>query len=57
MVNNIATLRGKAKERTQPPLHYGYGFRQPAVTDEDTQFNLNLYGRIHPNIFHCTVSV
>lgn len=57
MVNNVVTLRGKSKERGRPVARYGFGFRQPAVSEEDIQHNLDLYARIHPNSFHCSVSI
>lgn len=55
MVNNIATMRGKAKECVQAPCRFGYGFRQPTVSQADIECNLDLYGSIHTNSFHCTV--
>ncbi|CAE6461738.1 unnamed protein product [Rhizoctonia solani] len=53
MVNNIATLRGKIKERLREFVASVCGFEQ-SVTDRDIiQQNLDTFNKIHPNTFHC----
>ncbi|KAF8598913.1 hypothetical protein BDV93DRAFT_512069 [Ceratobasidium sp. AG-I] len=54
MVNNLATLRGRVKDRMRPVIQEGYGFRPFAVSQEDIQYNRELYARLTPNNFHCT---
>ena len=57
MVNNLASLRGRVKEYLRPVIVTGYGFRRFAVSQEDIQFNRDLYAVPYPNNFHCTVRV
>ncbi|KAF8598796.1 hypothetical protein BDV93DRAFT_526511 [Ceratobasidium sp. AG-I] len=54
MVNNLASLRGRVKEYLRVVIVTGYGFRQFAVSQEDIQFNRDLYATLCPNNFHCT---
>ncbi|KAG8733362.1 hypothetical protein FRC10_000287 [Ceratobasidium sp. 414] len=54
MVNYIATLRGKLKERVRPIIGPSRGFNQCVATQQDIQDNLDLFHELHPNSFHCT---
>ncbi|KAG9079828.1 hypothetical protein FRC06_007423, partial [Ceratobasidium sp. 370] len=54
MVNYIATLRGKIKERVRPVLSHVEGFDHCVATQEDIQTNLDLFHELYPNSFHCT---
>ncbi|KAF8594584.1 hypothetical protein BDV93DRAFT_565269, partial [Ceratobasidium sp. AG-I] len=54
MVNNLASLRGRVKEYLRPVIVTGYGFKRFAVSQEDIQFNRDLYATLCPNNFHCT---
>ncbi|KAG9094155.1 hypothetical protein FRC06_011110 [Ceratobasidium sp. 370] len=54
MVNYLATLRGKLKERVRPIVGPSRGFNQCVATQQDIQDNLDLFHELHPNSFHCT---
>ncbi|KAG8685288.1 hypothetical protein FRC08_013209 [Ceratobasidium sp. 394] len=54
MVNYIATLRGKLKERVRPIVGPSQGFNHCIATQQDIQNNLDLFHELHPNSFHCT---
>ncbi|QRV92933.1 hypothetical protein RhiJN_20951 [Ceratobasidium sp. AG-Ba] len=54
MVNYIATLRGKIKDRVRPVIEQYFGFDPHVVTQEDIQRNLDIFHEIYPNSFHCT---
>lgn len=53
MVNSIATMRGKVKERIRPFAATAAGFEQRPANQEVIQENLRRYHLIHPNSFHC----
>jgi hypothetical protein len=56
MVNSIATLRGRVKERLRPFTTDAARFRQN-LTDQCTiQENLERFNLIYPNNFHCKVT-
>lgn len=57
MVNSIATLRGKVKERMRPFTAHAAGFEQRQTNQEVIQENLNRFNLLHPNNFHCKVSL
>ncbi|KAG8722633.1 hypothetical protein FRC09_005936 [Ceratobasidium sp. 395] len=53
MVNNLATLRGKAKEVTRPFAAESGGFQQNLTDQQVIQDNLNRFNLLYPNNFHC----
>ncbi|CAE6429977.1 unnamed protein product [Rhizoctonia solani] len=53
MVNNIATLRGKVKERLREFVAVVTGFQQNLSNQRVIQQNLDLFNRVYPNTFHC----
>ncbi|QRV76878.1 Formin-like protein 20 [Ceratobasidium sp. AG-Ba] len=53
LVNYLATLRGKVKERLRPVIAEIHGLQQRIATQEDVQHNLDAYHQAHPNSFHC----
>ncbi|KAG9084998.1 hypothetical protein FRC06_003774, partial [Ceratobasidium sp. 370] len=55
MVNYLATLRGKMKERVRPIVGPLRGFNHCVATQQDIQDNLDLFHELHPNSFHCTM--
>jgi hypothetical protein len=57
MVNNIATLRGKAKERLREFVAKVSGLQQRLRDQNVIQENLNRFNEIYPNSFHCAVSI
>ncbi|KAG8721716.1 hypothetical protein FRC08_010852 [Ceratobasidium sp. 394] len=54
MVNYLATLRGKVKERIRPIVSSSRGFNHCVATQQDIQDNLDLFHEVYPNSFHCT---
>ncbi|QRV91330.1 hypothetical protein RhiJN_19348 [Ceratobasidium sp. AG-Ba] len=54
MVNYIATLRGKVKEKIRAIIEIVYEFDGRVVTQDDIWSNLDRFNEIHPNTFHCT---
>ncbi|QRV72595.1 hypothetical protein RhiJN_14949 [Ceratobasidium sp. AG-Ba] len=54
MVNYIATLRGKVKEKVRMIVEIVYEFDGRIVTQQDIEANLDRFNEIHPNTFHCT---
>ncbi|QRV79822.1 hypothetical protein RhiJN_07837 [Ceratobasidium sp. AG-Ba] len=54
MVNYIATLRGKTKEKLRSIIEIVYEFDGRIVTQDDIWANLDRFNEIHPNTFHCT---
>ncbi|KAG8794670.1 hypothetical protein FRC12_022565 [Ceratobasidium sp. 428] len=54
MVNYLATLRGKVKDRLRSLIVHLHGFRQRIRTQADIQYNLDLFDQLYPNSFHCT---
>ncbi|QRV78996.1 hypothetical protein RhiJN_07011 [Ceratobasidium sp. AG-Ba] len=54
MVNYIATLRGKTKEKLRAIIEIVYEFDGSIVTQDDIWANLDRFNEIHPNTFHCT---
>jgi hypothetical protein len=38
-------------------IEHGLDFRRPALTPADVAHNLAIYKKVHPNSFHCTVSM
>lgn len=57
MVNNIATLRGKVKERVRPFVATAAGFEQRPTNQEVIQENRRKVNLLTPNNFHCLVSL
>ncbi|KAG8795239.1 hypothetical protein FRC12_016880 [Ceratobasidium sp. 428] len=53
MVNNLATLRGKAKELTRPFAADSGGFEHTMTNQQTIQNNLNRFNLLYPNNFHC----
>ncbi|KAG9121937.1 hypothetical protein FRC07_001886 [Ceratobasidium sp. 392] len=53
MVNNLATLRGKAKEFTRPFAADSGGFEHTMTNQQTIQNNLNRFNLLYPNNFHC----
>ncbi|KAF8594186.1 hypothetical protein BDV93DRAFT_179855 [Ceratobasidium sp. AG-I] len=53
MVNSIATLRGKVKERLRPFTAMVAGFQHCTTDQEVIQENLRKFNLIYPNSFHC----
>ncbi|KAG8690901.1 hypothetical protein FRC11_008261 [Ceratobasidium sp. 423] len=56
MVNNIATLRGKAKERLREFVARVSGFQQNLRDKNAIQNNINRFNELYPNSFHCRSS-
>jgi hypothetical protein len=56
MSNNIATLRGRVKERMREFAATVAGFRQKLANQQVIQENLNQFNEIYPNSFHCKVN-
>ncbi|KAG9091538.1 hypothetical protein FS749_016466, partial [Ceratobasidium sp. UAMH 11750] len=53
MVNNLATGRGRFKDPVRPLVQHTLKLIKPALTDEDVQYNLEIFFSVHPNTFHC----
>ncbi|KAF8596096.1 hypothetical protein BDV93DRAFT_563645 [Ceratobasidium sp. AG-I] len=53
MVNSIATLRSKVKERLHPFTASVAGFKQCTTNQAVIQDNLRKFNLIYPNSFHC----
>ncbi|KAF8600370.1 hypothetical protein BDV93DRAFT_510967 [Ceratobasidium sp. AG-I] len=53
MVNYLATLRCKVKERLRPIVAEVHGFTHRIANQQDIQDNLDRYSLVHPNTFHC----
>ncbi|KAF8595489.1 hypothetical protein BDV93DRAFT_564336 [Ceratobasidium sp. AG-I] len=53
MVNYLATLRGKVKERLRPIVAEVHGFKHRIAGEQDIQDNLDQYNLVYPNTFHC----
>ncbi|KAJ1299594.1 hypothetical protein OPQ81_012015 [Rhizoctonia solani] len=53
MVNNIATLRGKAKERLREFVTRVSGFQQNVQDQNAIQNNLKRFNELYPNSYHC----
>lgn len=53
MVNNIATLRGKVKERARPFTATAGGFQQSMNNQGTIHENLKRFSTLYPNNFHC----
>ncbi|QRW22141.1 hypothetical protein RhiXN_09728 [Rhizoctonia solani] len=53
MVNNIATLRGKTKERLRKFVESVCGFEQSLTNQNIIRKNLGIFNKIYPNTFHC----
>ncbi|KAG9101533.1 hypothetical protein FRC06_002951 [Ceratobasidium sp. 370] len=53
MVNYIATLRGKIKERLRPVAVEVHGFQHRITSQQDIEDNLDRFNLAHPNSFHC----
>ena len=56
MVNNIASLRGKVKERLRDFIARVHGFNQNLRKETEIIRNRDLFDSIYPNSFHCLVS-
>ncbi|KEP45196.1 hypothetical protein V565_304310, partial [Rhizoctonia solani 123E] len=56
LVNNIATLRGKAKERLRDFVTRVSGFFQNLLKQEQILKNLERFNELYPNSFHCKSS-
>ncbi|KDN46239.1 hypothetical protein RSAG8_04466, partial [Rhizoctonia solani AG-8 WAC10335] len=56
MVNNIATLRGKAKERLREFVARVSGFQQNLRDQNAIQHNLQRFNELYPNSYHCQSS-
>ncbi|KAG9094268.1 hypothetical protein FRC06_010997 [Ceratobasidium sp. 370] len=54
MVNYLATLRGKVKERLRALIAEIHTLRHRISSEEDIQHNLDAYNLAYPNSFHCT---
>ncbi|KAG8679717.1 hypothetical protein FRC08_016793 [Ceratobasidium sp. 394] len=52
LVNYIATLRGKAKDRLRPVVAHIHGFQHRIASQEDIQRNLDIFNLVYPNSFH-----
>lgn len=57
MVNNVASLRGRVKERVRSFVESEAGFKQDMKNQEVHQENLRRFNLRYPNSFHCKVSV
>ncbi|KAG9093018.1 hypothetical protein FS749_015245 [Ceratobasidium sp. UAMH 11750] len=53
LVNNIATVRGKARDRCCPFTITAAGFQQSLTNQQVIQENLRRFHLIYPNSFHC----
>ncbi|QRV99082.1 hypothetical protein RhiJN_27101 [Ceratobasidium sp. AG-Ba] len=53
LVNYLATLRGKVKERLRPVIAEIHGLQHRVATQQDVQDNLDAFHQAHPNSFHC----
>ncbi|CAE6370490.1 unnamed protein product [Rhizoctonia solani] len=56
MVNNIATLRGKVKERLREFVARVSGFQQNLRDQNAIQNNLQRFNELYPNSYHCRSS-
>ncbi|KAB5588225.1 Formin-like protein 20 [Ceratobasidium theobromae] len=56
MVNNLATLRGKVKERMREFVATVSGFHQRLRNQQIIQENLDRFNKLYPNSFHCQSS-
>ncbi|KAG8732417.1 hypothetical protein FRC11_013817 [Ceratobasidium sp. 423] len=56
LVNNIVTLRGKAKERLREFVARVSGFNQNLLKQEEILKNLACFNELYPNSFHCKSS-
>ncbi|KAF8760052.1 hypothetical protein RHS01_02173 [Rhizoctonia solani] len=54
LVNYLATLRGKSKDRLRPIIPNIHPFLHRIATPHDLQANIDVYNGLHPNGFHCT---
>ncbi|KAG9075915.1 hypothetical protein FS749_012356 [Ceratobasidium sp. UAMH 11750] len=54
MVNYLATLRGKVKDRLRPLAAFIHKFQHCVETQQDIQDNLDIFNLVYPNSFHCT---
>ncbi|KAF8602242.1 hypothetical protein BDV93DRAFT_509480 [Ceratobasidium sp. AG-I] len=57
MVNSVATMRGKVKERVRPFTATTAGFQQRQMNQQVIQENLNRFNEIYLNNFHCRTYV
>ncbi|KAG8721959.1 hypothetical protein FRC09_007072 [Ceratobasidium sp. 395] len=55
MVNNLATLRGRAKDFGRPFAAQTGRFEQSLTNQRTIQENLNRFNLLYPNNFHCRV--
>ncbi|CCO37226.1 hypothetical protein BN14_11380 [Rhizoctonia solani AG-1 IB] len=53
MIANIATQRGRVKERLRQVVEFIIGFNQFAMTPNAVTLNIAAFQRHHPNSFHC----
>ncbi|KAF8754468.1 hypothetical protein RHS01_06101 [Rhizoctonia solani] len=53
MVNNIATLQGKTKERLRKFVESVCSFEQSLTNQNIIRKNLGIFNKIYPNTFHC----
>ncbi|QRV93926.1 LON domain serine protease [Ceratobasidium sp. AG-Ba] len=53
LVNYLATLRGKVKERLRPVIAEIHNLQHRIATQQDVQGNLDAFHQAHPNSFHC----
>lgn len=56
MVNNIATLRGRVKERARAFVETDAGFRHTKNNRRVIEANRQKFNLLYPNTFHCKVS-
>ncbi|GAB1527149.1 hypothetical protein RhiTH_010324 [Rhizoctonia solani] len=54
LVNYLATLWGKSKDRLRPIIPNIHPFLHQIATPHDLQANIDVYNGLHPNGFHCT---
>ncbi|KAG9088020.1 hypothetical protein FRC06_002258 [Ceratobasidium sp. 370] len=53
MVNYLATLRGKVKDRLRPLIAHIHALEHCVRTQHDIQDNLDTFHLVYPNSFHC----
>lgn len=57
MVNNIASLRSRVKERVRFFVERDAGFKHSMNNPEIIRENLEKFNLLYPNTFHCKVSL
>jgi hypothetical protein len=57
MAGRSSNFRSQLKDRLQPVIRYGYGFKSPVLTSLDEAHNKQLVNLLKSDTFHCRVSL